>query len=206
MSENRLSDRSDVRRVTAGRAVTRCLGALGIVPPLLKRWSVGWCVLMSVATVVAWCAGKPGRQKVILQRRGAQVSVGVEGTAVGPTVIVAIDQHDHRPLVHDPWAAWILPRPWRMPVALRRFPVLRQAMSAATDKSVPGGWASLLGPQSLHRRSRCSRRRSLLWHPCVPGDRTGRVADLGGVHPLAERLRRRGGNVRRRSGLSEFRS
>ncbi|MHC9291801.1 SAM-dependent methyltransferase [Mycobacterium sp. LTG2003] len=72
------------------------------------------------------------------------MSVGVERTAIGPTLIVAIDQYDDPPLVADPWAQRILPRPWRIPLSLSRFGPVRRAMVAATEKSVPGGWASLL--------------------------------------------------------------
>ncbi|KWX25831.1 methyltransferase [Mycolicibacterium wolinskyi] len=72
------------------------------------------------------------------------MSVGVERTAIGPTLIVAIDQHEDPPLVPDPWAQRILPRPWRIPLTLSRFGPVRRAMVAATEQSVPGGWASLL--------------------------------------------------------------
>ena len=72
------------------------------------------------------------------------MSVGVERTALGPTLIVAIDQYDHPPLVLDPWAARILPRPWCALTVLSRSHAVRRAMIAGTEKSVPGGWASLL--------------------------------------------------------------
>ena len=72
------------------------------------------------------------------------MSVGVERTAIGPTLVVAIDQHEDPPLIPDPWAQRILPRPWRIPLTLSRFGPVRRAMVAATEQSVPGGWASLL--------------------------------------------------------------
>ncbi|MCP2627218.1 SAM-dependent methyltransferase [Mycolicibacterium smegmatis] len=72
------------------------------------------------------------------------MGVSVERTTVGPTLIVAIDQYDERTLVPDPWAVRILPRRWRVPAVLSRFKVVRNAMIAATENSVRGGWASLL--------------------------------------------------------------
>lgn len=72
------------------------------------------------------------------------MGMAVQRTALGPTLIVAIDQHDDRTLVPDPWAARVLPRPFRLLAALSRWAVVRRAMIAATEKSVRGGWASLL--------------------------------------------------------------
>lgn len=68
----------------------------------------------------------------------------VERTAVGPTFMVAIEQYVRPPLVVDPWAGRILPRRWRLPVALSRFAVVRRLMISATEKLVPGAWISLL--------------------------------------------------------------
>ncbi len=72
------------------------------------------------------------------------MGVGVERTAIGPTMLVAIDQHEHRPILDDRWAARILPRGWRVPIALSRWGMARRAMIAVSDKSAPGAWASLL--------------------------------------------------------------
>ncbi|KHO23153.1 SAM-dependent methyltransferase [Mycolicibacterium setense] len=72
------------------------------------------------------------------------MSVGVERTALGPTLIVAVDQYDHPPLVPDPWATQILPRRWRALTTLARLNAVRRSMIAGTEKSVHGGWASLL--------------------------------------------------------------
>jgi O-methyltransferase involved in polyketide biosynthesis len=40
--------------------------------------------------------------------------MNVERTALGPTMIVAIDQYESVPLVHDRWAVQILPRSWHI--------------------------------------------------------------------------------------------
>jgi methyltransferase (TIGR00027 family) len=68
----------------------------------------------------------------------------VERTAIGPTMLVAIDQHDHRPILDDRWAARILPVRWRVPIAMSRWNALRRAMIGVSDKSAPGAWISLL--------------------------------------------------------------
>ncbi|MGV0809191.1 SAM-dependent methyltransferase [Mycolicibacterium setense] len=72
------------------------------------------------------------------------MGVSVERTAIGPTMLVAIDQHDDRPIIIDRWAARILPPVWRVPIALARWGRVRRAMAAVSDKSAPGAWASLL--------------------------------------------------------------
>lgn len=59
-------------------------------------------------------------------------------------MLVAIDQHEPQPVLIDRWAARILPRLWRVPIELSRWPMLRRAMIAVSDKSAPGAWASLL--------------------------------------------------------------
>ena len=72
------------------------------------------------------------------------MGIKVQRTALGPTLIVALDQYSDPPVVPDPWAARILPQRWRIPVRLGRSHAIRRSMIAATEKSVPGGWASLL--------------------------------------------------------------
>lgn len=72
------------------------------------------------------------------------MSSEVEQTAVGPTFMVAIEQYAYPRLLTDPWAARILPRIWRLPVALSRLAVVRRYMVSATEKLVPGAWISLL--------------------------------------------------------------
>lgn len=68
----------------------------------------------------------------------------VERTALGPTMLVAIDQYSPVPLVHDPYAGRILPRWWRVPLWLCRFGAVRRALTVASDRSAPGAWVSLL--------------------------------------------------------------
>ncbi|MCG7609027.1 MULTISPECIES: SAM-dependent methyltransferase [Mycobacterium] len=68
----------------------------------------------------------------------------VEATALGPTMLVAIDQYSSVPLVHDPYAGRMLPLAWRIPLWLCRFSAVRRALVAASDRSGPGAWISLL--------------------------------------------------------------
>ena len=72
------------------------------------------------------------------------MSTGADRTAFGPMVIVAADQHEARPLVVDPWARRLLPASGRLAVALTRYRPVRQAMITATEKRIPGLWASML--------------------------------------------------------------
>jgi methyltransferase (TIGR00027 family) len=59
-------------------------------------------------------------------------------------VVVAADQHEPRPLVHDPWAAKLLPAPTRFIAAATRWSPVRRALRSATDRRIDGGWASFL--------------------------------------------------------------
>ncbi|WP_367646129.1 SAM-dependent methyltransferase [Mycolicibacterium sp. P1-5] len=65
-------------------------------------------------------------------------------TALGPMVVVAADQHEPTPLVHDPWAAKLLPAPTRFIAATTRWSPVRRALRSATDRQIDGGWASFL--------------------------------------------------------------
>jgi methyltransferase (TIGR00027 family) len=67
-----------------------------------------------------------------------------DGTALGPMVIVAVDQFESAPLVRDPLAGRLLPASGRAAVALTRWPPLRRAMVSATEKKAAGLWASML--------------------------------------------------------------
>ena len=59
-------------------------------------------------------------------------------------VVVAADQYSATPLVHDPWAATLLPAPTRFIAAATRWSPVRRALRSATDKQFAGGWASFL--------------------------------------------------------------
>jgi methyltransferase (TIGR00027 family) len=72
------------------------------------------------------------------------VNASVAQTAIGPMVIVAADQHEPTPLVHDPWARRVLPRSSRIAASSTRWPVMRRALMAATERKFRGGWASFL--------------------------------------------------------------
>ena len=65
-------------------------------------------------------------------------------TAVGPTVIVAIDQHEQCPVQPDGLARRFLPVSARMLVALTRWRLIRRWVMNAVDKQMPGMWASFL--------------------------------------------------------------
>ncbi|TDO10408.1 methyltransferase (TIGR00027 family) [Mycobacterium sp. BK086] len=65
-------------------------------------------------------------------------------TALGPMIVVAADQYEPVPLVHDPWAARLLPRSGRLAAALTRWSPVRHALKSATDRKIAGGWASFL--------------------------------------------------------------
>ncbi|ATY13443.1 SAM-dependent methyltransferase [Amycolatopsis sp. AA4] len=72
------------------------------------------------------------------------MGTGADRTAFGPMVIVAADQHETRPLIDDPWARRLLPAGGRLAVALTRYRPIRRALTSATEKKMPGLWASML--------------------------------------------------------------
>jgi methyltransferase (TIGR00027 family) len=76
--------------------------------------------------------------------QGAHVNNPAAQTALGPMVIVAADQYESTPLVHDPWAHRLLPAAGRMAMAVARWSAVRRALIAATEKKMRGGWASFL--------------------------------------------------------------
>ncbi|HVV24627.1 MAG TPA: SAM-dependent methyltransferase [Pseudonocardiaceae bacterium] len=65
-------------------------------------------------------------------------------TAIGPMVIVALDQYDPHPLIRDDLAARLLPGATRLMVAACRWRPLRQAVVRLTEKQMPGLWAGML--------------------------------------------------------------
>ncbi|MCX2929088.1 SAM-dependent methyltransferase [Mycobacterium sp. CVI_P3] len=65
-------------------------------------------------------------------------------TALGPMIVVAADQHEPEPLMHDPWAAQLLPTAGRFTAALTRWSPVRTALKSATNKKISGGWSSFL--------------------------------------------------------------
>jgi methyltransferase (TIGR00027 family) len=67
-----------------------------------------------------------------------------EQTALGPMIIVAADQYESTPLVHDPWAHRLLPASGRVVAKLTRWSAVRRALIGATEKKMHGGWASFL--------------------------------------------------------------
>ena len=72
------------------------------------------------------------------------MDTAVTGTAIGPMVIAAVDQYDEHPLVRDEFAARVLPASGRLAVAAARWRPVRNALVAATEKKIPGLWASML--------------------------------------------------------------
>ncbi|MDA3624047.1 SAM-dependent methyltransferase [Saccharopolyspora sp. WRP15-2] len=65
-------------------------------------------------------------------------------TAVGPTAIVAIDQHEEVPLVRDKLACRLLPASGRVIAALTSLYPLRKWMIDVAERKMPGLWASML--------------------------------------------------------------
>ncbi|WP_033288092.1 SAM-dependent methyltransferase [Amycolatopsis jejuensis] len=65
-------------------------------------------------------------------------------TAVGPMVIIAVEQSENPPLVRDELAYRMLPSLGRFAVACTRWRPARRALIAATEKKIPGLWASMV--------------------------------------------------------------
>ncbi|MEV0702781.1 SAM-dependent methyltransferase [Saccharopolyspora sp. NPDC050389] len=65
-------------------------------------------------------------------------------TAVGPMVIVAVDQYEEVPLVRDKLAYRLLPAGVKLMASVSRIPLVRRWMINATEKQAPGLWASML--------------------------------------------------------------
>lgn len=65
-------------------------------------------------------------------------------TALGPMVIVAVDRNDEAPLTDDALAYRLLPAGMRLGVTVTRWSPLRRAMIRATERKLPGMWASFL--------------------------------------------------------------
>ncbi|GAY17858.1 SAM-dependent methyltransferase [Mycobacterium sp. shizuoka-1] len=65
-------------------------------------------------------------------------------TALGPMVVVAADQYEAAPLVHDPLAARLLPAPGRYVAAATRWSPVRGALKSATERKIRGGWLNFL--------------------------------------------------------------
>lgn len=65
-------------------------------------------------------------------------------TALGPMIVVAADQYEPAPLVHDPWAHRLLPWSGRIAAGATRWPAVRRYLMKATEEKLSGGWASFL--------------------------------------------------------------
>ena len=65
-------------------------------------------------------------------------------TALGPMVIVAAEQHEPSPLVHDPWGQRLLPMSGRIAAGITRWSTARRTLIATIEKKLRGGWASFL--------------------------------------------------------------
>jgi methyltransferase (TIGR00027 family) len=72
------------------------------------------------------------------------VSNAAAETALGPMVIVAAEQHEPSPLIHDPWAQRLLPLSGRIAAGISRWSPARRALISATERKLRGGWASFL--------------------------------------------------------------
>lgn len=69
----------------------------------------------------------------------------VTGTAVGPMVIAAVEQHHpaRRRLVQDEMAIEVLPAAVRFLAGLARWRVIRDLLVAASEKKAPGIWGGI---------------------------------------------------------------
>lgn len=65
-------------------------------------------------------------------------------TAIGPMVIIAAEQCEPAPLIHDPWARYLLPTSARLAATAARWPVVRRSLMGATDRKMRGGWANFV--------------------------------------------------------------
>jgi O-methyltransferase involved in polyketide biosynthesis len=83
----------------------------------------------------AWSAFIPATREYTVNNPAEQ-------TALGPMVIVAAEQYERSPLIHDPWAERILPPGGRIAAALTRWSPVRRVLTAVTEKQFRGGWAS----------------------------------------------------------------
>lgn len=65
-------------------------------------------------------------------------------TALGPMFIVALDQYERSPLIHDDMAYRMLPTGMKALARLMRPRLPRQAMIRSLNRNMRGGWASFL--------------------------------------------------------------
>jgi O-methyltransferase involved in polyketide biosynthesis len=65
-------------------------------------------------------------------------------TALGPMVIVAVDQYENPPLVQDELAYQMLPARGKVVVIAAKWLPLRRLLIGATERKIPGLWASML--------------------------------------------------------------
>ena len=65
-------------------------------------------------------------------------------TALGPMVIVAVDQYENPPLIQDELAYQILPARGKVAVIAAKWLPLGRLLIGATEKKIPGLWASML--------------------------------------------------------------
>ncbi|QWF84155.1 SAM-dependent methyltransferase [Amycolatopsis sp. CA-230715] len=72
------------------------------------------------------------------------MSTAAARTALGPMVIVAVEQYEDVSLLRDPVAARLLPSSGRAAVRAARWPVVRRMLVGATERRIPGLWASMV--------------------------------------------------------------
>jgi methyltransferase (TIGR00027 family) len=65
-------------------------------------------------------------------------------TALGPMVIVAVDQYENPPLLQDDLAYQMLPARGKVAVIAAKWLPLRRLLIGATERKIPGLWASML--------------------------------------------------------------
>ncbi|MEO6086527.1 MAG: SAM-dependent methyltransferase [Umezawaea sp.] len=72
------------------------------------------------------------------------MSVGAAQTAIGPMVVVAVEQYEDSPLVRDELAAAVLPLSARIIIRCARLGFVRRFLVAATEQKIRGMWAGML--------------------------------------------------------------
>ena len=83
-------------------------------------------------------------------------------TALAPMIIVAAEQHESSPLIHDPWAQRLLPLSGRIPAGITRwFPAGRRRVNfTAWSQRRDGRCRNHRSARRRHRTRNCVRARA----------------------------------------------
>jgi hypothetical protein len=131
-------------------------------------------------------AGKSGRRHADRSRIAVRVYNPAIQTALGPMVIVAVDQNENPPLIQDALAYQMLPPRGKVAVIAAKWRPLRRLLIGATERRSPDVGEHAV-PHALHRREAAGRRLAdrcrgdsggRLRHAGLPTARPGRNAGL----------------------------